>query len=164
MLTVQPIVTGAELEKLTEPIKVYNLEVADFNTYFVGDDAVLVHNYDPNVSHPDQDVYVLYDDNGNIQYVGRSVDANTRLGQHSRSENRGFLNQEIVATGLPYEAGRGMEQIGIERFGTLNRNTNYNNQINGVNPDGDWYDTFKVAGEKYAYLFDLVLKLIQEKP
>ena len=23
----------------------YNLEVADFNTYFVGDEAVLVHNY-----------------------------------------------------------------------------------------------------------------------
>lgn len=38
-------VTGAELEKLAEPIKVYNLEVADFNTYFVGDEAVLVHNY-----------------------------------------------------------------------------------------------------------------------
>ena len=39
------MVTGAELEKLAEPIKVYNLEVADFNTYFVGDEAVLVHNY-----------------------------------------------------------------------------------------------------------------------
>ena len=38
-------VAGAELEKLAEPIKVYNLEVADFNTYFVGDEAVLVHNY-----------------------------------------------------------------------------------------------------------------------
>lgn len=38
--------TRAELEKLAEPIKVYNLEVADFNTYFVGDEAVLVHNYE----------------------------------------------------------------------------------------------------------------------
>jgi hypothetical protein len=38
-------VTGTELEKLAEPITVYNLEVADFNTYFVGDNAVLVHNY-----------------------------------------------------------------------------------------------------------------------
>lgn len=41
-------ITGAELEKLAEPIKVYNLEVADFNTYFVGDEAVLVHNYPDN--------------------------------------------------------------------------------------------------------------------
>ena len=40
-------VTGAELEKLDEPIKVYNFEVEDFNTYFVGDEAVLVHNYTP---------------------------------------------------------------------------------------------------------------------
>ena len=38
-------ITGSELEKLDKPITVYNLEVADFNTYFVGDEAVLVHNY-----------------------------------------------------------------------------------------------------------------------
>lgn len=41
-------VTDSELEKLAEPIKVYNLEVADFNTYFVGNEAVLVHNYSSN--------------------------------------------------------------------------------------------------------------------
>ncbi len=40
-------ITGAELERPAESIKVYNLEVADFNTYFVGDNSVLVHNYDP---------------------------------------------------------------------------------------------------------------------
>ena len=40
-------VTGSELEQLSETIKVYNLEVSDFNTYFVGDEAVLVHNYNP---------------------------------------------------------------------------------------------------------------------
>ena len=48
-------VTGSEIEKLDEAILVYNLEVADFNTYFVGDDAVLVHNYeevaDPELSY-----------------------------------------------------------------------------------------------------------------
>ena len=38
------VVTGAELEKLAEPIRVYNLEVLDNHTYFVGDKAVLVHN------------------------------------------------------------------------------------------------------------------------
>lgn len=41
-------VTGAELEKLDETILVYNLEVADFNIYFVGDVPVLVHNYKKN--------------------------------------------------------------------------------------------------------------------
>ncbi len=38
-------ITGSDIEKLAEPIKVYNLEVADFNIYFVGDVPVLVHNY-----------------------------------------------------------------------------------------------------------------------
>lgn len=45
-------VTGAELEKLDETILVYNLEVADYNTYFVGDNAVLVHNYQKHHSDP----------------------------------------------------------------------------------------------------------------
>ena len=38
-------VTDLELEKLAEPILVYNLEVEDFHTYFVGEYGVLVHNY-----------------------------------------------------------------------------------------------------------------------
>ena len=38
-------VTDIELEKLAEPITVYNLEVEDFHTYFVGEYGVLVHNY-----------------------------------------------------------------------------------------------------------------------
>ena len=37
-------VTDLELEKLAEPITVYNLEVEDFHTYFVGEYGVLVHN------------------------------------------------------------------------------------------------------------------------
>ena len=42
-------VTGAELERFTEPVTVYNLEVADLHTYFVGDTSILVHNqYDEN--------------------------------------------------------------------------------------------------------------------
>ena len=37
-------VTDIEIEKFTEPIVVYNLEVADFHTYFVGECRVMVHN------------------------------------------------------------------------------------------------------------------------
>ena len=40
------VVTDSELERLDEPIKVYNLEVEDYHTYFVGDVPVLVHNYE----------------------------------------------------------------------------------------------------------------------
>ncbi|RRD63001.1 hypothetical protein EII26_12710 [Fretibacterium sp. OH1220_COT-178] len=37
------MVTGLRLEKLDKPIPVYNLEVEDFQSYFVGN-GVLVHN------------------------------------------------------------------------------------------------------------------------
>ena len=37
-------ITDVQLEKLAEPILVYNLEVEDFHTYFVGEYGVLVHN------------------------------------------------------------------------------------------------------------------------
>lgn len=32
-------------EELTEPVAVYNFEVADFHTYYVGENSVLVHNW-----------------------------------------------------------------------------------------------------------------------
>lgn len=38
------VVLGAEIEKLDECVLVYNLEVEDFHSYFVGDVPVLVHN------------------------------------------------------------------------------------------------------------------------
>src|SRR5690606_27763227 len=38
-------VLGLEYENLDEGIIVYNLEVEDFNSYFVGPPGVLVHNY-----------------------------------------------------------------------------------------------------------------------
>ena len=37
-------VTATEYEKLDTPVKVYNFEVEDFHTYYVGEQAVLVHN------------------------------------------------------------------------------------------------------------------------
>ena len=38
-------IADIEIERLAEPITVYNLEVEDFHTYFVGEYGVLVHNY-----------------------------------------------------------------------------------------------------------------------
>ena len=55
------VITGSELEQLSETIKVYNLEVADFNNYFVGDEAVLVHNY-----NPQKDDLPVRDDSGKV--------------------------------------------------------------------------------------------------
>lgn len=41
-------ILGFKVEKLDEPVLVYNLEVEDVHTYFVGNECVLVHNYNPN--------------------------------------------------------------------------------------------------------------------
>ncbi len=49
------VVTGSELEKLAESILVYNLEVEDFHTYYVGSEPVLVHNYEGDGKKPDVD-------------------------------------------------------------------------------------------------------------
>lgn len=38
-------ILGLEIEILDEPVLVYNLEVEDFHSYFVGCVPVLVHNY-----------------------------------------------------------------------------------------------------------------------
>ena len=38
------VVEKVQHEILETPIKVYNFEVADFHTYYVGEGAVLVHN------------------------------------------------------------------------------------------------------------------------
>ena len=37
-------VHSIRIEKLDQPIQVYNFEVEDFHTYFVGENCVLVHN------------------------------------------------------------------------------------------------------------------------
>ena len=61
------VVTGSELERLTESIKVYNLEVEDYHTYFVGDVPVLVHNYiDENRYNAKEDGLPVRDNKGKI--------------------------------------------------------------------------------------------------
>ena len=95
-------ITGSDIEKLNEPIKVYNLEVEDFNTYFVGDVPVLVHNYNPknrnrmqnevergrapkeidridpphNPNVPDQKPHVHFKDGTSMNYDGTPHDEN----------------------------------------------------------------------------------------
>lgn len=70
------VVTGSELERLTESIKVYNLEVEDYHTYFVGDVPVLVHNYDNDTIPFEEpfnaaDNYQLSDDTFNNHILDR---------------------------------------------------------------------------------------------
>ena len=71
-------------EILESPIKVYNFEVQDFHTYFVGENGVFVHNG----CGDNQSVYALYDENTNqIEYVGRTNDLEKRKAQHKASNS-----------------------------------------------------------------------------
>lgn len=52
------IVEFVQHEILENPIKVYNFEVEDFHTYFVGTDGLLVHNVCGKRNTPDQDAVI----------------------------------------------------------------------------------------------------------
>ena len=45
-------------EILESPVTVYNFEVEDFHTYYVGESAVLVHNVCGARNTPDQDALI----------------------------------------------------------------------------------------------------------
>jgi len=40
------LVENTKVEILKEPVKVYNFQVEDFHTYYVGENGILVHNAD----------------------------------------------------------------------------------------------------------------------
>ena len=65
-------VTGFTLEKLDIPISVYNLEIADFNSYFVGD-GVLVHNKCGDARHHSYPKYLGGDAGQDLTPIPREV-------------------------------------------------------------------------------------------
>ena len=63
-------ILGLEIEILDEPVLVYNLEVEDFHSYFVGCVPVLVHNIDYSYRDPNGHDYLYIHNNhpqGGIQ-------------------------------------------------------------------------------------------------
>ena len=141
-------VTGSELEQLPETIKVYNLEVADFNTYFLGDEAVLVHNYTGSKGDaPDSllqgdkenHVYLGMKDNKPV-YVGITKDVPTRQNQHG---DRFDLLNEITTEPLTRRQARAIEQVLIEQH------PEYENLINSIGSKRDWYDDAIEWGHKW---------------
>ncbi len=117
------VVTGSELERLAEPIKVYNLEVEDYHTYFVGDVPVLVHNYSGNdYDYYDDSYDDLYDEmavqsSNKRKRKGKSSSNNTPLNNQEQNEQFNHvckilhlnkkqarrLHDEITGTGLGHD-------------------------------------------------------------
>ena len=74
------VVLGSALEKLGEPVLVYNLEVEDFHSYFVGCVPVLVHNV--------------------CRFEGKNVQQNDKLFDPSQIDARRRTNIQRMKQGL----------------------------------------------------------------
>lgn len=79
-------------------------------------------------------VYVLKDDAGTVQYVGRTNNIERREKAHKANPARAGLHMEVVASGLTLPAARALEQAGMAYYHTINTKNKMNNQINGVAP------------------------------
>ena len=65
-------------------------------------------------------VYRLVDADGQVQYVGRTTNVEARKAAHQRNPNRSSLKFEIIAPGLSYYEARGLEQIAMIEYHTIN--------------------------------------------
>lgn len=97
-------------------------------------------------------VYGLYDEHGDIKYVGRTYDLPTRKAVHEK--NTGLELHEIKG-GLDYYECRGLEQYFIYNKGTLHNykiegdEYKYSNKINGIGINNkNRYDYFNRAMHK----------------
>lgn len=79
-------------------------------------------------------VYVLKDDTGTVQYVGRTNDVDRRRAAHSANPARAGLEMEVIASGLNLPESRALEQAGMAYYHTINTANKMNNQINSVSP------------------------------
>ncbi len=74
----------------------YNFEVDDLNNYFVGNNAVLVHNQNKpslfeSTTKQNVEIYVVKNSNGEVVYVGQTTQGTeTRFEQHiAEGEKKG---------------------------------------------------------------------------
>lgn len=86
------------------------------------------------VTRRDNSVYVLKDDNGTVQYVGRTNNPNKRAKAHSVNPARAGLEMEVIASGLNLAEAKALEQAGMAYYHTINTANKMNNQINGISP------------------------------
>lgn len=89
-------------------------------------------------------VYGLVDSNGNTQYVGRTTNPEKRENAHTNNPQRSHLN--FVPIGLNAIEARGVEQIQMIYYHTVNTSNKMNNQINGISPRNPNLSMYMEAG------------------
>ena len=91
-------------------------------------------------------VYKLVDRNGTAQYVGRTTNLKAREAAHKNNPYRKDLKLEVIASGLNYYQARGLEQIAMLEYHTINTANRMNNQINGISPFNRRLSLYMAAG------------------
>ena len=151
------IVEKVQHEILESPIKVYNFEVQEFHTYYVGENPVLVHNSCTpdngfenwlNKGNHDNTVYngILNDKPVYTGITKQPLDA--RLYQHNYSYNLKYGVDKFddlieVTSDLTRNQARSIEQFFIEN------GPNDFNIINSISPNHQFYEQALRWAEKY---------------
>ena len=94
-------------------------------------------------------VYRLVDTSGIVQYVGRTNNEAKTRSRHKSNPFRHDLELEVIHRGLTYLESRGLEQIYISDYQTLNKSNPMNNQIAGVSERNKNYEKYMRAGHEY---------------
>ena len=103
-------------------------------------------------SNQNHTVYALVDEEGTVQYVGRTVNVTKRKNAHNHNPARAGLEMRILASGLSRSEARALEQAGMAYYHTVNTLNKMNNQINGVSPrySGE-YQEIALGTLRYAW-------------
>ena len=93
-------------------------------------------------------VYALKDEAGDIRYVGRTKNLDARLKAHEASDKTGDLTLAFYCSGLSWTQARGLEQVGIFTYNTINEGRN---SINGVSPKNQNRIPYLTSAWDYIY-------------
>jgi filamentous hemagglutinin len=113
-----------ESVRLTDRVEtVYNIEVADYHTYHIGEFGVWVHN---------DCCYVSYAADGSVQYVGITNNFARRAAEHLRT--KGIDIQQLDLPHLPISDRKAVEQALIVIHGLEKNGGTLLNKINSISP------------------------------
>ncbi len=123
---------------------VYNFEVADYHTYFVGTQQAWVHNSGCGPTQPKGGTYQLKDpETGEVVRNGRTNDLDRRKVEHNNNSETGGLDFEVKHRTDDYATQRGLEQkqLDTER-GRLDK-------IRGISPKNPNREKYMNAAEEF---------------
>ena len=135
------VVKSVNLLELDEPVEVFNFEVEDCHTYFVGDIGILVHNATCHQSREWRAEKKRYWKNEGVSYKGNA------RGQLSRSGNYNVTDKNLNRM-LKGKAPKGIDNKWVNLHHTEGINTNMYNYT-----EITWTQHFSNFKDLHPWLF-----------